>query len=278
MPEMSLEVLPDAPYAPLVTFSWGPNVARYCRWTQDLMVGEEIFTHEPSLKVLWDRPQTGGVEDAPVTVQMRSFVPPFDKLSRPFAHAVVHVSVAEANPLLTSDFRELFSGRIRQVTSRPDGQGGVARAQIIGHKSRLNRFAGMQANSTCPWIFGSPPCQFDLPANTLNGTITELSVDGIFNRIIVDVGMGHDMRNERWARGHIEDADGLRISIRRAFDDGEETMELREIPPPEWLNASVSVKPGCNKSIEVCRIHDQEENFGGFGFAAPYYNPTILTS
>lgn len=279
MTQTSLEIAPAAVYSTLVTFTWGSNhIARYCRWTSDITVARQLFTHEPSLKVLWDRPEHGAVEDSPHEIQMAVFREPFDTLDLPWPHARVLVEVQEISPGDDATLRTLFRGRVGRFTSTPEGQSLLGKAQIVGVKKLLDIRAGTQALSSCDLWLGHPACGYDLAANSITGTIIELNTGNKPNRVTIDLGSSApDMANERWNRGYLE-IDGLRITTRRSHDDGLWTFDLREIPPPDWLDQEVLVVPGCDKKPSTCAIHGRTESFRGSGIGMPNRNPVIFPS
>lgn len=274
MGQTALEQSSGAPYSVLVTLRWGvSNVARYCRWVSDLVVGGETFINVPSLKVFMDQPQTGGLDDAPIEVQIRSGLAPFNTLVQLYPHAKVSVVVEEIQPGDDSTLREMFTGQVVRASNRTIGGIGVARCKVAGVKSRLRGRLGLQALSDCGvGYFGDSLCQFDLAAATITGTVTAVGVGGIANRVEITIGSPPSMSNPRWNRGYLE-IDGLRISIRRSFDDTVFTFDLREVPPPDWLGETVTLVPGCDRSIETCRVHGREESFLGIATDCPDHNP-----
>lgn len=277
----SLEQLPADVYAPLVEFSWGsgPTIARYCRWTDDIAIGAtgEVYTAEPSLRYVMERAQHGGTEDAPVLIEMRMDKPPFDTLSLLYDHAPVRCTVWECSPLSLDAKLPVFAGKIIRMNVKSK-RGLLASAKVSSVKRLLKVKAGLQALSTCPWIYRKSPCQSTRP--DITGTVTNLQVNDKPNRIKIQISSPPDMDNSIWNRGYVE-FDGLRIAIRRSYDDagtdGIFRFDLRSFPPPDWLGEEVTIAPGCDGRIETCRIHDQEENFGGIGYAMLNRNPTIFS-
>lgn len=273
MTQTNLEILPASPYSTLVTLTWGDgHIARYCRWTSDITINGDVFIHEPSLKVFYDTPFGGGTSDSPVDVQIRTSKPPFNTLSLPFKHAKVDVLIEEVVPGDDTTRQALFGGRVGKVRVNPDGNRNLTRARILGVKARLKASCGMQALPQCVWIFGKKPCEFSLLGNTVAGTISELNTGGVPNRLKVTIPSPADMQNDRWARGFFL-VDGLYITIRKSYNDSQWRFELREIPPPDWLNAAVVLYPGCKKTLAVCTLHGQVNRFMGVGIAMPDRNP-----
>src|SRR5690554_7895718 len=97
--QSSLDSSPAAPYATLVTFTWGDgNVARYCRWTENISLGIEQFAHVPTLSVQLEKPMSGGTEDSPIKLTMPMDLPPVNTLADVFTHSRVRVKVEEISP------------------------------------------------------------------------------------------------------------------------------------------------------------------------------------
>lgn len=277
MAETSLEISAGSPYSVLVTYEWGAaNVARYCRWTDNITIGANVFTHEPTLRVLFDRPMDGGTQDAAPDIEMRTDKSPVNTLSDIYAHAPVMATIEEVDPTSVATTRQtLFKGRIGKVVVKPGGKTTLSRMSLVGPKKKLMAKMGLQALSTCPWIFGFHPCGYDLAGNSKPGTITQLNVAGHANRLRITIPAAPDMSNVRWNRGYIE-VDGLKIQIRKSVNNGLHDFDLREIPPPSWDGLACLCVPGCDKQIETCRVHDQEQWFCGYGYAMPDRNPTFF--
>src|SRR5690554_1443820 len=114
--QSSLDSSPAAPYATLVTFTWGDgNVARYCRWTENISLGIEQFAHVPAMSVQLEKPLSGGTEDSPVKLIMPMDLPPVNALADVFPHARVRVKIEEIAPGDLLSRRTLFRGTVREV-------------------------------------------------------------------------------------------------------------------------------------------------------------------
>jgi hypothetical protein len=271
MPETSLEQAPASVYTILATFRWGASsVVRYCRWTSDVVSNGQTFTHEPTLKCFVNGFNRGGTEDNPCEIEMRMSRAPFSTLVLPFAHSKVECDIEELVPGTDSTRKFLYRGKLSKIIAKPSGAKQLARAKVVGIKSVLKGTLGVQALSTCVAPFGSEWCGFDADAVKETVTISEINTDGVPNRIKITTAAS--LNPLMWTRGWFE-VDGLRIVIRRCWNDAGKRFDLREIPPPSWATASAVLWPGCTKTIEACRFHDREESFSGYGYGMPNRNP-----
>jgi len=272
MTENSLDKEPANLFTVLVTFTYGsaPTVKRYARNSEDITLGSDTFTAAPTLSVEL-KEQHGGTEDDGAELSVDAGLAPFDNLTTGEAHSRVAVKIEEADPDDAGTRRELYYGWIRTVRVAPNGRSRLATATIEGIKSRLKVAMGVPATTTCAWRFGDDRCQFDVASERATGTISALQTNGERNRLTINFDGSPDLDNERWRRGYLE-VDGLRIMIRKSFNDGR--FELTRLPPSRWINADVTATPGCDKRIATCRdVWDNEEHFGGLGYAMPARNP-----
>ena len=276
MAQTNLEISPGLIYSLLVTFTWGAsNVARYCRWESPIVSNGQTFLPEPSLKLTFDNPERGGVQDALPSLQMVSTKSPFDKLILLYPHAVVNVVIEEVSPGDDSTRAPLFSGQICRMNVNTNGLKNVAKAKIAGVKARMQGALGIQALSTCAWTYGTSPCLADAVGSAIIGTISEVGTDGVPNRLKVTLSSPPDMQNALWNRGYMT-VDGCSILIRKSWNDAAWRFDLREVIPPDWLAATVKITQGCDKQIATCRLHGQESQFGGFGYNMPSRNPVFF--
>lgn len=267
------------PYTILVTFEWGDaHIARYTRWNKDISA-DGTFLSLPSLDARFETALQAGTKDAEVRITMPVGSEPANTLTRPFKHARVKVKIEEIVPGDATSRRVLFYGFVKKAKATSSRTGRMARLTVCGLKARLPVMRiGMQALSTCVHVFGDELCGFDLAANTLTGTVTELNRDNVPNRIRVSFGGSPTLTNDRFARGFVE-FDGLRLGIRQLVSPlgAAASFDLRHIPPPEWNGATVKVAPGCLKIIEACRdpFRNRESQFLAPGIAMPSYNPAF---
>lgn len=281
MPQNIQHTSSYAPYTVLVTFTWGDsNVARYCKWTQDLVAGSETFIAEPRIAAKLKKPMEGGTsaEEAEITLPLTRA--PMDTAALPYKHATIKVKIEEFSPGSPSSRRSLFFGRVGKIKISSSGSGGVAKIQVKGVKARLAETTiGLQALTSCANTFGVGKCKFDLAAAKQVFVPTQFFHSTIPNRIQGTITGSPNMDNERWARGYLK-FDGVSITIRKIEDEGTNpnptvTISLREIPPPSWLGQSVDIFPGCKKTPAACKdpFRNQARQFMGLGISMLAYNP-----
>lgn len=275
MTQTSLETSPSSLHATLVTFTWSTHTQRYCRWVEDLDVGDDRFYHAPELSVVLEKAIDGGTEDSPAKITLLANRTPVNRLVQPFPHAKVRVLIEEVVPGASETRREIFWGMVDEVELRRNKQARLATLEVKGIKARLTNVLGLQATSTCQWVFGdrdNSPCKITLDDKEVAGTITELAVDDEPNRVKI-TGIS-DQANLRWSNG-ILTVDGARVKIREAL--GDDVFDLARVPPPWWLDASCLLTPGCDRTLTNCRFWDNEDRFMGIGRGMPTYSPTLQT-
>jgi hypothetical protein len=264
--------LSNSPFTTLVEFSWGsgPTIARYARYPEDVTIGGDTFTALPQMGATNTKANNAGTDEDEFEVRMPVSKAPATRLALPFKHAPVTVRVYESFLGDTPEKRLVFSGRVGKVSVRSQ-----VILQIRSAKARLNIVTlGAPATSTCLNTFGRGKCKFDIEAARLPITIAEITPNGVPNQVRVTYTGTPTVENEFFRRGYIL-IDGLSIGIRKVLEDVDNTIELREIVPPYWDGLSGFMYPGCDKSIEACRVRDQEARFLAPGYAMPEYNPAF---
>jgi len=74
-------------------------------------------------------------------------------------------------------------------------------------------------------------------------------------------------------RGYAE-FDGARITIADWAPGSPNAFFMAEAVPPTWVGQTVTLVPGCNRSIEACRLQwANEEAFNGAGYVMPNDSP-----
>lgn len=274
-------------FTQLVELRWGlSNVARFCRWSSDLVVGAETFSAEPLLSFKLSKPFEGGTSDSEGELVMSATKQPLANAVRPFRHAPIRVKVWEYAPLEGEASKRLFFvGKVGKVRAKQKSSSSLVRATVKGIKAELNiRRVGVQCTSTCQHIFGDSDCGFDLLSNTLSGVVSSLGVDGLNTRIAITFTGSPNLSNDRFARGTVR-VDGLSITIRQVANEGTNPnpiaiIDLKDAPPPEWLDASCAFVPGCRLRLEDCRdpYRNRESQFLALGYAMVPYNPNFYNA
>jgi len=173
-----------------------------------------------------------------------------------------------ATAILTHWIGELESGEIN-----PEGKPGIVELRVTRCGGRIDRELGPIVSDLCWKRFGDfKNCGVDVEAlkivttadaiNRTRVTITDTAITGQVNFY--------------WQTGSISRGD-VRINI-RAWESGSIFL-LSEYPPQEWLDLitnspplTVTLRPGCRKTLSDCRRYNNEGNFGGIGLRIPRRN------
>lgn len=108
-----------------------------------------------------------------------------------------------------------------------------------------------------------------LGQNSFFGTITALAD----RTATVSIGSSYNTDDRYFERGFMS-YQGLRIPIRIWRKATATVFTLIRRPPSSWLNKTVLVFAGCDKSTGTCdRRYGNLEHFRGNGYAIPAYNP-----
>lgn len=199
-----------------------------------------------------------------------------DQVSSGEPHSPIKLDVWEIiNPspsALPVEVLHLFSGDVQIVTRNADGNTNLIEVESVHLKSQLEIPMGLVCMSDCVWTFTGRGCNLSPAGLAETGTLTAKdSSDGM---IVTITGLSaHTGRY--WHRGYVE-VDGLRIGIRDWEAGDATTFCLVVEPPARWVGVSVSVFPGCDKTLDTCRVRwNNEEHFCGLGFAMPAYHPVV---
>lgn len=261
----------------LVEFTWGASSAlRVTDQEEDVAHSGLGVTFEalPRLEIALP-PNTGGLEEKPLELTVvRSSKTLFQNLSSSEPHAPVTVKVWEElydDPATSSTYELLlhYHGQVSKAVRNYQNAPDLVLLEALTLKSRLDVPMGLPANPQCVWTL----------ADGVNCTVTATPQSGTLASVIsgplVEItGLSPPGGDASYfQRGYVE-VDGLRIGIRKWDSGSPDEFHLRRRVPASWVGGSVSVVPGCDKTIEVCRSRwSNEEQFGGFGYAIPNYQP-----
>lgn len=271
MKQTTADANPTRTIATLVTFTWGDgNIEAYAAsdervtWTSQGWGGlTRTWNAQPKLAVGFTR-QHGGAADAPITIDLPADVQPATGLVTGDPHGDVNVLVEEMDPTDPTTLRAVFEGTVTQATLNASGLDELVRLTVAGHKTRLEIPSGIAQTRNCAWRFGDDNCGVDVDALKQSATVTAIS--GVV--VTLDV-QGPSSRY--YHRGYIE-RDGARIMVRE-YTTGF-VYTLVQPPPPSWLNETVTVAPGCDKTATVCDDRwSNLERFCGIGIGIPASQP-----
>lgn len=266
----------------LVTFNYGDpeTVVKYTDRAGDYL----DFPAQPAMQVSVP-PNDGTLDDKPCRVIL-----PIDDFSRRISdglpHAPVSLLVREivlpaSGGAQQASALTLFRGRVTQTIRNYQSRADTVAVEALQAKSRLKVALGLPCNHHCVFTLFGAGCStgaFGEPAladEVQTGTID--AVDG--RRVTISGLSAHPSDPKFWHRGYVRIGGerDLRILIRDWDGDLDATLfHLASRPPSDWLGLPVFVTPGCDKTPETCDGRwDNLENFGGYGYAIPAYNPVI---
>lgn len=263
-------------------FTYGdPASPTYSRYTDypSSIIGPDggLYSSRPAIGI---KPvnYAGTFGEAPVKIKMDlgatdSFT---DRISSGEPHSPVSVDIWEivdpAPGSLPKQELLLFSGDMQTVSRNADGHSGIIEIEVANLKNQLDVPLGIPLLPHCVWTFTKRGCFKSSVGLAETGTLTSLlSTD---KQIATITGLSAHT-GKYWHRGYVE-VDGLRIRIRDWNSTAATTFMLGLEPPARWVGGSVTVFPGCDKQLVTCRTRwNNEEHFGGAGFAVPAYHPVV---
>ena len=185
----------------LLTVMWHDQVRRYCRWSHDLVIEENLYTSLPTCSIKYPE-NHGGSEEKPLTFDIDATIEPFATMALGYAFPIVTVLIQEvaANSIQTP--HTLYRGIVSTTHRNPFGKRHLIKVTCNSAKSMLRIPLGMVASSTCNNIFGDEACKFDRSQYDGPGVIHGVSVDGNPMRCVMSF-------------KHDQDAPDLSYNIRR---------------------------------------------------------------
>jgi hypothetical protein len=262
-----------------VTFSYGsgPTYVRYTDWDSDLVHPDNAQTYSSLTAMQVELPKmTGLFKESPAGLLLPANTFTLDLSSgEPWPEVTVRIEELTQDPDETiGRMLTLYVGTVRRTIRHYRGNPDSVNIEVENLKSAFTVPMGIIATHHCNWFFGSTagcdPSGLDIAIDTLKETGTLTAING---HQVTITGLTSP-RDLYWNRGHVE-IDGLRILIREWTNAATTTFELVKSPPADWLNASVTVTPGCDKTVETCRLWANEEHFAGPGYAMPPYHPVL---
>lgn len=277
----ALEASNKQSYA-LVAFSFGSPLTQlgYTNWSHE--VSSNGILHAPTPNLTLRLPENSGTfkeSKATMTLPLDSFTASLTS-GEPIAPVRVTVSeftsAASGNP--TADRLTLYVGELHSAVRHSTNRNDRVLLRFETLKERLGASGGIPSNHHCSHPFTGNGCFYDPTPQLQVGTVVSISQKGAqISGIAVPSVPGGLLANTAYRKGWIE-REGVRLLIREWDGTDPDDFVLARRPPSSWVGQTVIVHPGCSKEIEVCRGRwDNEEFFGGYGFAIPAYLPVVET-
>jgi len=264
-----------------VTFSYGDPITyvRYTDWDSDvvhpLLTPDTTYTSMTGMNVKLPK-YSGLFKEAPcgIALPANAFSNALSS-GEPWPEVTVSIEELNLDPDETvGRMLYLFKGTVRRTIQNYRGNPDSVQVECENIKSGMTVALGIIATQHCNRNFGSlKGCDpggavIGLSALLETGTLTAI------NGNTVTITGTTSPRNRYWHRGYVEYL-GLRIVIREWVNTATTTFELVKPPPAAWLNKSVTVAPGCDKTRGTCILWNNENHFNGPGYAMPPYHPVM---
>ena len=189
---------------------------------------------------------------------------------------IVFDPLVPTTPGAVATLLQHFSGNVLKTTGNYQGKPNNAYFEAYLGKAMLKVPAGIIVNDQCAWTFGEhKTCKIHADLLSETGFLTVISGKTVTIPGLTGGPIGG--ADKWWHRGFVS-YKGRRIGIRDWSPSDPTHFQLLNQPPAAWLGASVTVTPGCDKTITTCRArYHNELNFGGMGHAIPAWNPIYET-
>lgn len=262
MPPNPIDIKTAAQVVTLVSFEYGatPTVVRYAAWPEDVEWDSVTWQALPALLVEYGK-QDGTMQDAPAQITMASAMEPLVQMRSTFPP--VAVVVRELDVSDPDSCRITWKGRISRITYNYNGNAGVCRFMVTGHKQNADSTISLLVGRFCPWSFGKGPCTQDL--SLIEAAVNIVSVEG---QKVTVTGLTHTDDEGRWKNGEVM-VDGFPISV-QLHKVGEQILYLCKAAPMYWVGRSGVATPGGDKTLEnCCQRWGQTAVFGAMGRRIP---------
>lgn len=277
----ALEASNKQSYA-MLAFSFGsPQVVLgYTNWTHEVV--NNGIAHLPTPNLTMRIPRNSGTfkeQKAQVTLPLDAFTTPLTS-GEPIAPVRVVISeftfAASGNP--SADRLILYMGELHSAVRNTSNRNDRVLLRFETIKERLSASGGIPSNHQCAHPFTGTGCFYNPTAQLKVGTVVSTSQSGAtISGVTAPSVPGGLLADTTYRKGWLE-RDGIRVLIREWNSIDPEKFVTKRRLPNSWVGETVIVHPGCSKEIEICRgRYDNEEHFGGYGYAIPAYLPVIET-
>lgn len=244
-------------------------------FTQDVTYGP--FTYESVHESEIDLPPNTGTMDEKsrfkVSLPRRHPFAAAISKEEPYPRTTIKVTeLARSEGDVGYDEIAWFNGWVSTAIRNPNQRSGIVSIECTNVKSKAAYSKpGLFGWHYCNWMFGKGPCANAVDLDALREAAILTVVSG---KVIQVTGLDTTGIDRYFHRGFVR-RKGVRIEIHEYIIGS--TFLLRRDPPEEWLGNSISVYPGCWKTIEACREphRNAEEWFNAPGYGTPSRNPIL---
>lgn len=274
----ALDLSKKIPYL-LVDFAYGDGYAtheRYTTYSTDVDFGGDTYTSLRSMEIELPN-HTGGTESTPCKIEVPLQAGLFTRISNGLPHSPVKVTIRKVVSKLAVDTATgdtvtffAFRGEVKRVFRHINGRSDAIRMECLDVKAALSSPTGLPVIPTCRWTFASESCGVTVPPALILTGKNVSAIEG--TKVTIDVFTIPDVAyGDAYRRGYLE-RDGLRIGI-RVYTRGNGYVHLDQQPPSDWLNQTVTVFPGCVKTLAACTAYGNVGRNGAFGAKLPDFHP-----
>ena len=258
-----------------------PVFARLTNWSSDLPVGPNgsYFYSSPTMAIKLPK-NTSTLNEQPAQIELPLIANDFtDLCSRGEPFSPIWVSVWEITTPASGgafDTRVLlvYRGRVSRIVRNHQGRHEEVLFEVSNDKSRMRSPLGFICGHHCVWNFTGTGCN-------LVGGLAPLILIGLVSAIgqrtmtVTGTTPATASPDRYFQRGYAL-LNGLYIPIFDWNPAAPTQFIMNRQPPQAWIGQTVKIAPGCDKTIETCRLRwSNEQHFGGIGYAIPAYNPLI---
>jgi len=252
-----------------VRFSWVGGALNLARQVS----GALGYTVVPDLDVRIPVDAPGIVQD-PLRIDVPASIALFAQLADGKRHPLIDVQVVEIRSGadgVAYDERVLWAGHVDVVTGNPKGRTGRVLVECLDELGLTEgAVLGIAANQFCQRQFGRGFCRS--AAVVIEDLVQQGQIQSISGSTVTIAGLTPGSYATYYQHGWVE-YQGARIGVRKWSTDAPSTFVLRDDVPIEWLNATVDVAPGCDKTSANCKAYLNADRFLAPGLLMPEYAP-----
>lgn len=253
-----------------------PSYAYLTDWSGGSSYDSKTWVATPQMSITFPA-NTGGLEEGSLELDMvANATAVLATLVTGEPCAPVYVTITRVSAPLAEDggttqYHVLtYLWRVTRAKTRK----GSTKLTAISLKSELRVSLGVAANYHCGWTLFGAGCALTAISDT-SATLT--TIDASDDKKVTITGVSVTVPGatpgKTFHRGYVERA-GIQIPIRDWASAASTTFYLTRRPPSSWVGQTVTVVPGCDKTVETCRArYDNESQFSGLGYGITSHHP-----